>query len=127
MSEWKECKLCNVAEIVGGGTPKTKVPEYWNGEIPWLTPRDLSNFSGRYISKGERNISKLGLENSSAKILPKGAILLSSRAPVGYLAIALNEISTNQGFRSLIPNSKTNSLFLFYLLKNNVENFEKPP
>ncbi|MBC8520942.1 MAG: restriction endonuclease subunit S [Methanomicrobia archaeon] len=121
MGEWKECKLGDVSEIVGGGTPKTKVPEYWNGEIPWLTPRDLSNFSGRYISKGERNISKLGLANSSAKILPKGAILLSSRAPVGYLAIALDEMSTNQGFRSLIPNSKTNSLFLFYLLKNNVD------
>jgi type I restriction enzyme S subunit len=121
MNKWKKCKLGDVAEIVGGGTPKTKVPEYWNGNIPWLTPRDLSNFSGRYISNGERNISKVGLKNSSAKILPKGTVLLSSRAPVGYLVIALNEISTNQGFRSLIPNSKTNSLFLFYLLKNNVD------
>ena len=121
MGERKKCKLGDVAEIVGGGTPKTKVPEYWNGNIPWLTPRDLSNFSGRYISNGERNISKVGLKKSSAKILPKGTVLLSSRAPVGYLAIALNEMSTNQGFRSLIPNSKTNSLFLFYLLKNNVE------
>ena len=121
MSGWKECKLGDVAEIVGGGTPKTKESEYWNGEIAWLTPRDLSNFNGRYISRGERNISKLGLAKSSAKILPKGVVLLSSRAPVGYLAIAKNEISTNQGFRSLIPNFKTNSLFLFYLLKNNVE------
>ncbi|NOR16317.1 restriction endonuclease subunit S, partial [candidate division WOR-3 bacterium] len=121
MNEWKECKLGEVAEIVGGGTPKTKKSNYWNGEIPWLTPRDLSNFNGRYISKGERNISKLGLAKSSAKILPKGAVLLSSRAPVGYLAIAKNDISTNQGFRSLIPNSETNNLFLFYLLKNNVE------
>jgi type I restriction enzyme S subunit len=121
MSEWKKCKLEDVAEIVGGGTPKTEVPEYWNGNIPWLTPRDLSNYSGRYISNGERNISKVGLKNSSAKILPKGTVLLSSRAPVGYLVIALNEMSTNQGFRSLIPNLKTNSLFLFYLLKNNVD------
>ena len=121
MNKWKKCKLGDVAEIVGGGTPKTKVPEYWNGNVPWLAPRDLSNFSGRYISNGERNISKVGLKNSSAKILPKGTVLLSSRAPVGYLVIALNEISTNQGFRSLIPNSKTNSLFLFYLLKNNVD------
>ncbi len=121
MSKWKEYKLGDVAEIVGGGTPKTKVSEYWNGNIPWLTPRDLSNYSGRYISNGERNISKVGLKNSSAKILPKGTVLLSSRAPVGYLVIALNEMSTNQGFRSLIPNLKTNSLFLFYLLKNNVD------
>jgi type I restriction enzyme S subunit len=121
MGDWKECKLGEVAEIVGGGTPKTKESEYWNGEIAWLTPRDLSNFNGRYISKGERNISKLGLAKSSAKILPKGVVLLSSRAPVGYLAIAKNEVSTNQGFRNLISNSETNNLFLFYLLKNNVE------
>ena len=121
MCEWKEYQLSDVAEIVGGGTPKTKESDYWNGEIAWLTPRDLSNFNGRYISKGERNISKLGLAKSSAKILPKGTVLLSSRAPVGYLAIAKNEITTNQGFRSLIPNSKTNNHFLFYLLKNNVE------
>ncbi len=121
MSKWKVCKLGEVAEIVGGGTPKTEVSEYWNGEIAWLTPRDLSNFNGRYISKGERNISKLGLAKSSAKILPKGTVLLSSRAPVGYLAIAKNEVSTNQGFRNLIPNSETDNLFLFYLLKNNVE------
>ena len=121
MGEWKEYLLGEVAEIVGGGTPKTKIKEYWNGEVSWLTPRDLSNFSGRYISRGERNISKLGLNSSSAKILPKGAVLLSSRAPVGYLAITLNEITTNQGFRSLIPNFKTDSLFLFYLLKKNVE------
>ncbi|MEA3457896.1 MAG: restriction endonuclease subunit S [Candidatus Thermoplasmatota archaeon] len=118
---WKRVKLGDVAEIVGGGTPKTTVTEFWNDEIAWLTPRDLSKFSGRYICNGERNISKLGLEKSSAKILPKGTVLLSSRAPVGYLAIAANEISTNQGFRSLIPNSETNNLFLFYLLKNNVE------
>ena len=121
MIEWTEYPIGDVAEVVGGGTPKTNVQEYWNGEIPWLTPRDLSNFSGRYISGGERNISKVGLNSSSAKLLPKGTVLLSSRAPVGYLAIASNEISTNQGFRNLIPTEKTDSLFLFYLLKNNVE------
>jgi type I restriction enzyme R subunit len=115
MGEWKKYLLGEVAEIVGGGTPKTKIKEYWNGEVPWLTPRDLSNFSGRYISRGERNISKLGLNSSSAKILPKGAVLLSSRAPVGYLAITLNEITTNQGFRSLIPNFKIVYGFAKYL------------
>lgn len=118
---WKECRVSDVAEVVGGGTPRTDVAEYWNGEIPWITPRDLSNFNGRYISKGERNISKEGLRNSSAVILPKGAILLSTRAPVGYLAIAKNEVTTNQGFRSLVPFNNTDPIFLFYLLKNNVE------
>ena len=110
-----------ICEVIGGGTPKTDVPEYWGEEIPWLTPRDLSNFLGRYISKGERNISNLGLSESSAKLLPKGAVLLTTRAPIGYLAIAENEISTNQGFRSLVPNKGTDNLFLFYLLKQKVE------
>ena len=118
---WKECRVSDVAEVVGGGTPRTDVAEYWNGEIPWITPRDLSNFKGRYISRGERNISKEGLRDSSAIILPKGAILLSTRAPVGYLAIAKNEVTTNQGFRSLVPFNSTDTVFLFYLLKNNVE------
>ena len=121
LKNWQMVKIRDVANIVGGGTPSTKKPEYWGGEIPWLTPRDLSNFYGRYISKGERNISKLGLSKSSSKLVSKGAVLLTTRAPVGYLAIAENEVSTNQGFRSLIPNKKTNNLFLFYLLKHNVE------
>ncbi|HUM44000.1 MAG TPA: restriction endonuclease subunit S [Fervidobacterium sp.] len=118
---WKECRLEEVAKIVGGGTPKTDVDEYWNGDIPWITPKDLSNFNGRYISKGERNISEKGLVNSSAKLLPPGTILLTSRAPVGYLAIAENEITTNQGFRSLVPLNNIDNIFLFYLLKNNIE------
>jgi len=118
---WKKVKLGDVAEIVGGGTPKTNVKEYWNGKIPWITPRDLSGFKGKYITHGERNISKLGLDNSSAKLLPKETVLLSTRAPVGYLAIAKNEISTNQGFRSLVPNEKIDNEFLYYLLKNNIE------
>ncbi len=118
---WREVKLGEVAKVVGGGTPKTKIPEYWDGNIAWLTPRDLSNFSSRYISEGERNISELGLSKSSAKLLPKGTVLLTTRAPVGYLAIAEKEVSTNQGFRNLIPNEEIDNLFLFYLLKTNVK------
>ncbi len=118
---WRGVKLEEVCEIVGGGTPKTKVSEYWNGKIPWITPRDLSNYSGRYIAKGARSISELGLSKSSAKLLPKGTVLLTTRAPVGYLAISEKAVSTNQGFRSLIPNKETDNLFLFYLLKQNVE------
>ena len=117
---WREVKLGEICTIMGGGTPNTKVPEYWDGDIPWLTPKDLSGFSGIYISNGERKISELGLKKSSAKLLPKNAVLLTTRAPVGYLAISKNEVSTNQGFRSLIPDEKTNTLFLFYLLKRNV-------
>ena len=121
MGEWKEYQIDEVSEVVGGGTPKTEVSEFWNGEIAWLTPRDLSGYERRFISRGQRNITEAGLENSSAKLLPVGTVLLSSRAPIGYLAIADSPVTTNQGFRSLIPNSKTTSEFLYYLLKNNVD------
>lgn len=122
MSEWKEYKISDVADVIGGGTPRTSVSSYWNGNISWITPRDLSNNRRKYISKGERNISQSGLQNSNAKLLPKGTVLLSSRAPIGYLAIAENEITTNQGFQSLIPdNGKTTTEFLYYLLKNNID------
>lgn len=105
-SEWKTYKLGDIAEIVGGGTPSTTKEEYWGNEYPWLTPRDLSNHTYRYVSKGERNISELGLKNSSAKLIPEGAVLLTSRAPIGYLAIAQNDVTTNQGFKSFIVNEK---------------------
>ena len=119
--DWVLNSLGEVAEVVGGGTPSTKNPDYWDGDIAWVTPRDLSTFKFRYIKRGERNITKEGLNNSSAKLVPKGTVLLTTRAPVGYLAIADNEVATNQGFRSLIPNDKTLTEFLFYLLKKNVE------
>lgn len=119
---WKKYKLEDIAEIVGGGTPSTANSDYWGGEIPWLTPRDLSINQNRFVCHGERNITKLGLENSSAKLLPAGSILLTSRAPIGYLAIASNPICTNQGFKSLIPNTQiVDGLFLYYLLRNNVD------
>ncbi len=118
---WREVKLGDVCEIIGGGTPSTKIAEYWNGDIPWITPKDLSNYAERYISNGERSISSEGLRNSSARIIPKGSVLLTTRAPVGYLAIAGTEVSTNQGFRSLLPKlTEANNIFLFYLLKDNV-------
>ncbi len=119
--DWKVKEIGEVSEVVGGGTPSTKISEYWDGDIAWITPRDLSTFKFRYIKRGERNITKDGLENSSAKLLPKGTVLLTTRAPVGYLAIAEDEVTTNQGFRNLIPNDKTTSQFLFYLLKQNVD------
>ncbi|KLE09639.1 hypothetical protein AF79_05710 [Aliarcobacter butzleri L354] len=122
MSSWKECKLGDVAEIIGGGTPSTSNNEFWNGNIPWLTPRDLTGYSKVYISHGERFITESGLKNSSAKLMPKGSVLLTSRAPIGYVVIAENEICTNQGFKSLVPNFEIlNSEFLFYWLKSNTD------
>jgi len=117
--EWDLSSIDEIGEVVGGGTPSTKVQEFWDGDIAWLTPKDLSNCNFRYVSRGERNISRKGLEKSSAKILPPNSVLLTTRAPVGYVAIARNDISTNQGFRSVIPKKGVSSEYLYYLLKNN--------
>jgi len=119
--EWNVFSIEMVSAVIGGGTPSTSNTNNFNGPIPWITPRDLSSYLDRYISRGERNISEEGLNSSNAKLISANSVLLTTRAPVGYLAIASNELTTNQGFHSLIPNEKTDSLFLFYLLKNNVQ------
>lgn len=125
MNKWKPHKLSEIGSVVGGATPSTTVDAYYNGDIPWLTPKDLSNFHERYIERGERNITKSGLNSCSAQLLPVGSVLFSSRAPIGYVAIAKNPIATNQGFKSIIPNpEKVDSLFLYYLLKHNKDNIE---
>jgi len=121
MKSWKEFSVSDFAEVVGGGTPKTKIAEYWNGDVPWLTPKDLSKHNSRYISKGERCISRAGLESSSAKIVPSGTVLLTTRAPVGYVAIASDELCTNQGFRSLIIKEGFDQEFIYYVLRHNTE------
>lgn len=117
MIEWKTVTLSDLGEIVGGATPATSRDDYYNGDIPWLTPKDLSGYSGRYISRGERNITQNGLNSCSVRLLPKNTVLFSSRAPIGYIAIATNDICTNQGFKSIVPNTQVLPLFLYYLLK----------
>jgi type I restriction enzyme S subunit len=119
--EWRELRIDDIAEVIGGGTPSTKDEDNFNGAIPWVTPKDLSGYSFRYISRGERNISEKGLANSSARLLPKNSVLLTTRAPVGYVAIAANPISTNQGFRSLIVHDGFSPEYVYYLLKGNTE------
>ena len=124
MAIWKECTLSEIGKIVGGATPSTKKEEHYGGDIPWITPKDLSNFSGRYISRGERNITEKGLKSCSTQIMPKNSILFSSRAPIGYVAIADNDLCTNQGFKSVVPNDNINPLFVYYLLKFNKDKIE---
>src|SRR5690554_4266970 len=123
-ADWPLKKISDVAEVVGGGTPSSKVEEYYGGDIPWITPKDLSSHREMYISAGGRNITGLGLRKSSAKMLPIDTVLLTSRAPIGYVAIAKTEVSTNQGFKSLILKEGNDPVFFYYLLKFNVPLFE---
>jgi len=113
---WEWVSISQITSIISGGTPSTKVEQYYNGDISWITPADMSNHKGIYIKRGRRNITQYGLENSSAQILPKETVLFSSRAPIGYVAIAANEVSTNQGFKSFIPEKPISSKFLYYWL-----------
>lgn len=125
MTEWIECKISDIGTVVGGATPSTKKPEnYDNGTIAWITPKDLSAFDGRYIKNGERNITERGMNSCSTQLLPQNTVLFSSRAPIGYVAIAANELCTNQGFKSVIPSENINPTFLYYLLKYNKNNIE---
>lgn len=116
-SEWEEKRIGDIGDVIGGTTPSTKVEEYWNGEIPWITPNDLAKDEIKYISRGERNITKKAVKETSLKLLPEGTILLTSRAPIGYVAIAKNPVTTNQGFRSIVPYNKRDSEYIYYLLK----------
>jgi type I restriction enzyme S subunit len=114
---WVWTMLGDIGTVAAGGTPSTNVPENFNGNIPWVTPADLSEFDGKFINRGARNISEKGLNSSSAVLLPAGTILFSSRAPIGYVAIAANPISTNQGFKNLTCCEYIFNEYVFYYLK----------
>jgi len=122
---WREYSIGEIADVVGGGTPSTKVPENFDGDIPWLTPKDLSGPHDRFIERGARNLSQQGLDSSSAKLLPAGSVLLSTRAPIGYVALAKNPISTNQGFRSMKVKEGFSAEYLFYWLTANTDELER--
>ena len=114
---WEYCRLNSIGNIIGGGTPKTQINEYWeNGDIPWLTPADMKYVEGKYVSQGARNITKLGLNKSSAQLIPKNSIIYSSRAPIGYIAISNNKLSTNQGFKSFVPINLEIVDYMYYCL-----------
>ncbi|MEW6079737.1 MAG: restriction endonuclease subunit S [Thermodesulfobacteriota bacterium] len=116
--DWVETDIGNAGKVISGGTPKTSNAEYWGDEIPWVTPADLSGYTQKFISKGRKSITATGLKNSSAKLMPANSVLFSSRAPIGYVAIAKNNICTNQGFKSLVPFDCLNSEFIYYYFKS---------
>jgi len=120
-SNWSRHELGEIAKVVGGGTPSTKDNNNFGENIPWLTPKDLSAAHYRIVSKGNRNLSLQGLQKSSAKLVPKGSVIVSTRAPIGYVAIAGKSIATNQGIHSLVLDNRTNSDFIYYWLKLNTE------
>lgn len=114
---WKVGRLDEIADVVGGSTPSKAKPEYYTQkEIAWLTPKDLSNHPAVYTSRGEIDITEEGYNSTSTKIMPKGTILFTSRAPIGYISITQNDICTNQGFKSLVP-KKAGTCFLYCFLK----------
>lgn len=122
---WVWVRLGGVTQVIGGGTPSTSKKEYYDGgTISWLSPVDLSNYNDIYISHGNKMITLEGLNNSSAKLLPKDTVCLTSRAPIGYVAIAENELSTNQGFKSFLPSPTYLARFLYWYLKGNKELLE---
>ena len=115
---WKEGVLSDLGTVVAGGTPSKTKPEYYSKKgIAWITPKDLSLNKSKFISHGEIDISELGSSKSSAIKMPTGTVLFSSRAPIGYIAIAANEVTTNQGFKSVVPNENIGTAFMYYLLK----------
>ena len=113
--EWEKTKIGDIAIVVGGGTPDTNTSQYWNGKIQWFTPSEIGR--NKYVYNSVRTISEEGLNKSSAKLLPIGTILLSSRATVGECSINKKECTTNQGFQSLIPKENISNEFVYYLIQ----------
>lgn len=122
--EWTTGTISDLGAVVGGSTPSKAKPEYYTESgIAWITPKDLSVNKSKFISHGENDITELGLKNSSASIMPEGTVLFSSRAPIGYIAIAAGEVTTNQGFKSVIPKSEIGTPFVYFFLKHNLPDY----
>lgn len=117
--EWEERAVSSLGKIYSGGTPSTSNTGYWDGDINWITPTDITKQDSRYINSSLRKITLEGLENSSAKLVPAGSLLICTRATIGAMAITSHEMCTNQGFKNIVPNSKTNIEFVYYLLTYN--------
>ena len=113
---WAWTTLSELGEVVAGGTPSTKEPSYWADEVNWISPADLTGYSAKTIKRGAKSISRVGLANSSAKVMPAGSVHFSSRAPIGYVVISAESLATNQGFKSLVPASGMFNEYIYYYL-----------
>lgn len=121
---WPTIQITKVARVVGGATPKTDNPDFWDGAIDWATPKDLSNLQGKLISSTPRKITDAGLRSCAAEVLPAGSVLFSSRAPIGHVAINTVPMATNQGFKSFVPDPELDANFLYWWLDANRERLQ---
>ena len=115
-NSWVWTKLSALGDIVAGGTPSTKEPTYWADEISWISPADLTGYSAKTIKRGAKSISRIGLANSSAKVMPAGSVHFSTRAPIGHVVISSEPLATNQGFKSLVPAPGIFNDYVYYYL-----------
>ena len=122
---WETKLIDDVAEIYNGATPSTMNELNYGGDIVWVTPKDLSDQKQKFVYKGERNISQVGYDSCSTHLLPSNTILMSSRAPIGLLAIAKTELCTNQGFKSFVPKSGNTAIYLYYYLQHHIRQVEQ--
>jgi len=122
---WDKKRLDQVGTIVPGGTPSTSIPEYWNGDVPWVTPTEITKLKTPYIYKTEALITSEGVRNSSAALLPADSLIVCTRATVGVCAINKVPMTTNQGFKSVVPDSTDDTLFLYYVLNSMQSTFNR--
>lgn len=118
---WATASIADITQIISGGTPKSGVLEYWGGDVKWITPKDMGMMTNLYVSDTSRKISQIGLNQSSAKVIPENSVILSTRAPIGYLAINTVPMATNQGCRGLVPKKDLDSKYLYYFLLGNID------
>ena len=123
--DWKVENLIDFAEIKNGATPSTTDEANYGGDIVWITPKDLSDQQSKFVYQGERNITKQGFDSCSTSMLPTNSVLMSSRAPIGLVSIAKHEVCTNQGFKSFIPKSISDSIYLYYYIKHHIKQIEQ--
>ena len=122
---WGDCEIKDIAEVVNGATPLTTNPDNYGNAIIWITPNDLSNQKSKFVSCGERSITQNGYDSCSTTLMPAGSVLMSSRAPIGLMAIAEVELCTNQGFKNFVPFDMTDNYFLYYYIKEHMAQIEQ--